>query len=513
MSAIEAVIEIGSTGIRLLVAEIFDSLSDEVQKWTVLDKSELPVLLGRDVFTTGAISRDTMVQCLHIISRFKEQLTTWNIPQDSISVIATSALRIAKNRDAVLDRIKVKTGFTVRVVDGIEQNKLTYLAVSQCFKHQSVSLEGTNSIILEIGGGATDIMLIKEGDMAGVHTLPLGTVIIEQKLNSMGSKQDTKRFLQEFIRVTRKALDNEMRFTNIQQFIALGQEAQNAADICGTPISPNLKCISRNNFDTLVEEIQNYTIEECVARFRISYYEASALHISLLAYQTFLQFTQVTEILVPYTNTREGLLLNSIKKPDKALQKKFKSQVIASAWNLAKKYKVDEHHAECVRSLSLKLFDSLKKELGLEEKTRILLELAAILHDIGMFIRADNHHIHSAYIINNSDIFGLSREQIDIIAQIAYNHKGNHSPQELPQFSSQPRKNRIAVLKLTAILRIADAFDRGHTQQITDFTIDLHDETLVIRCNKTQDLSLEKKALAEKSNIFEDVFGYRVILG
>ena len=513
MAILESVIEIGATGIRLLVAQIQDSDTDDGKFWSVLDSSELPVSLGRDVFITGTISRDTMLQCIRVLNRFREQIATWAIPPEEITVIATSALRNAKNKDAVLDRIKVKTGFTVKVIDGIEQNKLTYLAVSEAFRNQSVTLEGINSVILEIGGGATDIMLIEQGQMAGVHTLRLGTIIAEQLISTVGDKQDLKRFLKEFIRVTRKSLDNEMNFTNIQQFIALGAEAEIAGAICGVSIAPKIKKISRDDFDNLVAEIQNYTAEECVARFKISRYDAQALHIGLLAYQVFLDFTHVKEILVLYTNTREGLIVNTLHKPDKALQKKFYQQITASAWNLAKKYRVDEKHAETVRRSALKLFNELQTDLGLDPDTRILLETAAILHDIGMFIRADDHHIHSAYVINHSDIFGLTREQIDIISQIAYNHRGNHSPQEMPQFLTQPRSARVAVLKLTDLIRIADALDRGHSGQINDFKITVRDENLIIHCNTLQDLSLEKRALAEKANIFEDVFGYKVILG
>ena len=83
----------------------------------------------------------------------------------------------------------------------------------------------------------------------------------------------------------------------------------------------------------------------------------------------------------------------------------------------------------------------------------------------------------------------------------------------MPQFLTQPRSARVAVLKLTALIRIADALDRGHSGQINDFKITVRDENLIIHCNTLQDLSLEKRALAEKANIFEDVFGYKVILG
>jgi len=515
MTTLEAVIEIGSTGIRMLVAQLDMNPLQSSKAWSILDKSELPVPLGRDVFSNGFVTRETLLQCLQILKRFKEQLASWNISDKHVTVIATSAIREAKNRDAVLDRIMVKTGFRVKVVDGIEENRLMYLAVSECFKDSlaNVHLEGTNSIILEVGGGSSEIMLIEQGKMAGVHSLRLGTVIIEQQLRAItGSLQEAHRFLEEFIRITRGSLDAELKFANVSQFIAIGAEARIVAEHKGKQISNKLTIISRDAFNSFADEIQQYSIEECIAMFKIPYAEAQALHIGLMAYKFFLQFTNAQVVLIPDTSIREGLILSRFNEPDKILQQDFESQIVASALTLAKKYKADEKHALYVKKISLKLFDALKKELGLDEKSRLLLEVSAILHDIGMFIRADNHEEHSMYIINHSDIFGLSRDDISIISQVAYYHRGNHSTQNNSQFAMSSRSDRITILKLTAILRIADAIDRGHSQKINDFTIDFRSDTLIIRCKETHNLVLERLAVTQKSNVFESVFGYKVLL-
>lgn len=511
MTETRAVIEIGSTGIRLLVVELVETDSPQ-QGWKAVDRAELPVPLGRDVFTTGVVSRDTLLSCLHIIHRFQEQIKSWDIAPFHVTVIATSALRTARNRDAVLDRIMVKTGYRVQVIDGIEQNRLMYLAVWNCFQNNLSFLQEHNSIILEVGGGATDIMLIAQGQIAAVHTLRLGTVSIEQQLKSISSAKDTNRFLEDYIRVMRTSMSQELNFSNITQFIAMGPDAQIIAKTFGVKIAPKLWQIGRGEFSRLAEEVQTYSAEECALKFKISYSEAQTFAISLMAYKFFLQFTQAEAILVPNTNTREGLILSGIQQPNQQLQENFAAQITASAWNLAQKYRADINHAECVRHIALRLFDSLKEELGLQEETRIILEVAAILHDIGMFIGADNHHLHSSYIINNSDIFGLSRDQIDMIAQISYGHRGNTSPRDLPHFSRQDRESRITVLKMTALIRIADALDRGHGQRLTDFTIDFHPDTLIIRCSGTHSLVLEQRALAEKADLFEAVFGYKVLL-
>ena len=162
--------------------------------------------------------------------------------------------------------------------------------------------------------------------------------------------------------------------------------------------------------------------------------------------------------------------------------------------------------------ISTRIFDTLKEEIGLGEHARTLLESAAILHDIGSFIRYDHHNLHSSYIIRNSEIFGLSRSDNQIIAQIAKYHKGTSVPQDDESYQMMPRPDRMTILKLTAILRIADALDRGHIQKFNDFSIKIQQNSMIINTKNAKNTVLERIALSEKSGMFESVFGYKVIL-
>jgi exopolyphosphatase/guanosine-5'-triphosphate,3'-diphosphate pyrophosphatase len=508
MAKPEAVIEIGSTGIRLLVAEITHD-----GKRNILDRSDLPVSLGRDVFTVGSISRDSLLQSLSILKRYREQLAGWGITPEETTAVATSALREAKNRDPVCDRIMVKTGFRVKVIDGIEENRLMYLAVTECLKDEAVSVREQDSIILEVGGGSTEMMLIEKGKMAGAHSMRLGTVIIEQQLKVMlGSLDDARRYIEEFIRNTKGSLNNELNLSKVQQFIAIGSDARIAAIYCGKPVSPFLWQINREDFDRFVNELQAYSTEEIIAHFKLSYSDAQSLHISLLAYKLFIKLTNVKTIIVPETSIREGLIISKKAGANTELEQEFYTQITASALNLLRKYNGDEKHAQYVRMISLKLFDALKDELGLEHKARMLLETAALLHDVGMFIRADDHNIHSKYIIEHSEIFGLSKDESTIVAEIAKYHRGTIRPQDNTQFLELPRDGRLTILKLTAILRVADALDRAHTQRISEFKISFTNDTMTMTTNGQHHNVLEKIAVTEKSDMFESVFGYRVIL-
>ncbi len=99
-----------------------------------------------------------------------------------------------------------------------------------------------------------------------------------------------------------------------------------------------------------------------------------------------------------------------------------------------------------------------------------------------------------------------------IISNVARYHRGEMPTISDSNFYGLPRADRTLVLKLASILRIADALDRSHSQRVTDFEIDLRGETLLLRTKGTHDMTLEKLSLAENANLFEDIFGYKIIL-
>ncbi len=508
MGRIQAVIEIGSTGIRMLVAETTDD-----KKRNILDRSEFPANIGRDVFTSRYISRDTLLNAQRILNRFGEQLAAWGLTREETLVLGTSAVREALNRDPFVDRIKIKTGFTVRVIDGIEENRLMYIAVTECLKEESFSVRQSNSIILDVSGGATEMMLMENGSMVGAHSLRLGTVIIGQQIHSMtGDTGDAIRFVTEFINNTRATLNAEMNLDQVQQFIALGKDMQIAAIMEGKSVSTFLWEIERDRFDAFVDEVEHYSEEECVARFKMSYSEAKTFLISLLTYRQFISLTNVKKIVVPETSIQEGAVIALSEEGGQELLKEFSEQIVASARTLLRKYKGDEDHAEYVRHVSCRLFDKLESELGLDAHARMLLEVSALLHDIGMFIRAEDHNLHSCYIIRHSEIFGLSADEMNLVALIALYHKGKVSPQNEAEVKLLPRASRLTILKLCAILRVADSFDRSHRQRLRDFSISLSKDSITFRIKGHEHMGLERLALQEKSDLFEDVFGYNVVL-
>lgn len=129
--------------------------------WRRLDSLEKKTELGFDVFDNNEISRKGMLECLETLSQFKEILNTWKINIDDVQVIGTSALREAINRDVFIDRVFLRTGFKVRVIEGVEANQLTYAAVSEAMRKSWSKFNQSNSLVVEVSGGSTEVMLLR----------------------------------------------------------------------------------------------------------------------------------------------------------------------------------------------------------------------------------------------------------------------------------------------------------------------------------------------------------------
>jgi exopolyphosphatase/guanosine-5'-triphosphate,3'-diphosphate pyrophosphatase len=142
----------------------------------------------------------------------------------------------------------------------------------------------------------------------------------------------------------------------------------------------------------------------------------------------------------------------------------------------------------------------------------MMLETAAILHDIGAFIKTSGHNRHGQYIVTNSEIFGLPRDELDIIANVIRYHHGDKPTQADIEYISLQREERIMVLKMASILRVADALDRGHTQQLKNLSVERRAETVALHAQGSYDISQELIALEEKADYFQAVFGYKVVL-
>lgn len=418
-TTITAVIEIGSTGIRLVIARIGGARDVEI-----LDRAGKPSRIGRDVFTLGYITREAMRESVAVLLSFTEFLSGYGILPGEARVFATSALREASNRDTFVDRVSLQTGFRITVVEDIEENHLMYLAVQHALQNEKKKLSGSNAMILEVGGGSTEIMLLRRGRMVASHSLHIGTVRVAEQIKAAGSSSAyLHQFLEDNVRTACDCLDEDMALDSVKIFIVVGSDARLAASRLDGEKTEHYSVIPRKSFADFVESTGRLSIEECVADFRISWTDAEGLISGLAIEKHFLDRTDADSVIIPDVSIREGLLLAILKGPDNELATEMHRQILASAAALGKKFHYDEKHAKNVTGYALAIFDALTRDYGLDRKARLLLETSAMLHDIGTIIRSSGHHKHGEYIIANSEIFGLAKNDLAIISNIVRYHR------------------------------------------------------------------------------------------
>jgi len=165
-----------------------------------------------------------------------------------------------------------------------------------------------------------------------------------------------------------------------------------------------------------------------------------------------------------------------------------------------------------VAGFCLRLFRELQREHALDERYALQLRIAALLHEVGRFISDRSHHKHSMYIVMNSDLFGLSKRDLALIGLVTRYHRRAMPQTYHLEYTALDRESRIVVVKLAALLRIADALDRRRVQPLEKISFTRADDNFVITVNEPADLTLETLALKEKANLFEQVFGMKVVL-
>ena len=162
--------------------------------------------------------------------------------------------------------------------------------------------------------------------------------------------------------------------------------------------------------------------------------------------------------------------------------------------------------------LSLTLFDQLRGEHELDNRYELILYTAALLHEIGLAISQRSFHKHSMYIIRNSEIFGISKRELQLISLVARYHRRASPLPDHDVYGGLNRRDRVAVAKLAALLRVAKAMDDSRSQRIHTFSCEVRPDVIAINIPGVEDLASEKIALRQQGNLFEEIYGKRVLL-
>lgn len=500
-----AVIDIGSNELRMVIAQVRADGNTEV-----LERARRAVRLGHDTFLEHRLSQKTMNAAISVLREYRRMLATYGV--ETVRAVATSAVREADNMDAFLDRIARTVGLDVEVIQTTEQVRLIALAMLDDLG-DSLPLQGT-SLIAEVGGGSTLLAVLRGGEIAASQSFNVGSVRMQETLAT--AREPASRAALLLRRNAQRTIDLASRALDLDEartFIAIGGDARFAADQVGQPSEADgLLRVALQDLDHLVTQCASCSPEELARRYGLPYADAETLVPALLVYQQLLEAVDTDTMLVSHVSMRDGLVLDLPRYLTGEEDPQIVAGMLRSARSIGQKYAYDQPHAEHVSELAVQLFDALRDEHFLTPRHRLLLRVAGLVHDVGVFVSSLAHHKHSYYLLIHSEIFGLSRDDIVTVAQVARYHRRSMPKSTHLEYNALNRDQRLIINKLAAILRVADALDRGHWQQLRQVEFQHEREDLVIYTTAGTDLALERRALAEKADLFEEVFGMHVRL-
>lgn len=497
-----AVIDIGTSAIRMNIAEI--TPGGDILPLEVLSQS---VPLGRDTFTRGRIRRSTLEESVRVLRSFQELMQEYRVGAKQVRAVATSAVQEAANRQHFVDRVYMATGIDVEIIEGAEATRLTYLSVSPFLKGKKTE----RTAVVEVGGGLTELLLLEGDQVVATRVVRLGSVRLFQLLEQQHTaREDVRPVLdQELVNAVQKLTDGLP--AKPDRCILLGGEARFVAE----RVNPDwdrrkLQTVRLKDWSEMAKVLLALSTDEIVHQHHLTYEEADTLGPALYAMQAVASALGMKAVQVGGLTMRDGLLHEMAAAG--AWSSKYVCQIIDSAREVGARYQIDWKHATEVSGLALQLFDALQGEHKLKPRARVLLEVAALLHEIGSFVSAAAHHKHSLYLLLNSDVFGLGRTDKRIVANVARYHRRSGPKPAHTHYASLSREDRIRVLQLSGMLRVADALARSRGKRIKEIHCERRESDFVIRVPDVDSLHLEQAALERRGDVFKDVFGMNVIL-
>jgi exopolyphosphatase/guanosine-5'-triphosphate,3'-diphosphate pyrophosphatase len=503
-----AAFDLGSNSFHLLVADAHPDGSFEA---IATDKEMLR--LGSLVASTGEIGPDGADAAVDVIRRFRAMAESQRA--DEIVACATAAFREASDSLAVVDRIEAETGIKVRVISGREEARLIFDAV-----RTSVVIDPGPAMALDLGGGSLEVMI---GDSRGLEwaaSLKLGVARLtaEQVRGDPPTGGDCRRVTSSVTKAFERVLPEIDLFhprVAIASSGTLEALIRLAAGLHGgsVPASVNQLAISAVDLETLTKSLVNMTSAERAALPGIDARRADLLPAGALLLVTILDMTGIGVVIGCEWALREGMVLDAIGHHSRA---EFDSDPKAirreSVLGLCRRSGWNEEHSTKVARLATELFDGMARLHHLTPEDRELLELGALLHDIGEHVSKDGHERHTAYLIQNGRLRGFTPDEVDVLACLGRFHKrGTPKPSFEPYARLNP-PDQARVNQLIALLQVADGLDRSHGGPVKGVEVFANRDVVEVVVEADDDIDLELWGLRRKRELFEKVFGCRLDL-
>ncbi|CAN5163747.1 Ppx/GppA phosphatase family protein [soil metagenome] len=496
-----AAIDIGSNSLKLVIIEAAASDS-----FTVLLQDRERVRLGHETLKNRFLSEEAIDLSAAAIGKFRSIAESREV--DSIIAVATASVRQAENAAEFVDEIERRTGIRIEVLSSLEEARLIGVAVAQFFGADKDSL-----LNIDIGGGSTELSLMRNGAPDKLFSMKLGAVGLTEKfiLSNPPKAKEIRDLQAEIVfalkQPMRKMKGEKWKFSSGTSGTILNLagliNAQTSGNSSDNPEIQLKKLIALNK--TLVK----ISLEKRTQLPVISPRRAEVIVAGGQILEGVMRAFDIQTLQPCVYALREGVIIDYLREieaeslppvPD------VKDIRLRDVFAIGRRFGYEEQHALQVAGLAEKIFDALAPIYNLKRHGRTLLAAAALLHDVGYHISHESHHKHSLYLIKHSEITGFSENEKLMIANIARYHRKALPKEKHLDFMQLEEKDRKITARLGAILRIADALDRGYENHVEDIQFKLDKKNLHLKLVSEQDCTIERKAIEQKKDLFEFAF-------
>ncbi len=511
-----AAIDVGSNSIKLVVVDAAASDS-----FAVLAREKDMVRLGHDTLQQGRLSSAAIERASDCIRRFRSIAEARGA--EEILAVATASVREARNSTEFIRQVERKTGIPVQVLSAIEESRLIGLAAAR-----GCDGAGSSLINVDIGGGSTEISLMRDGAPANLFSVKLGAIgLTERFIGTDPPKPKEVRALKDEVRGALERPARELNGARWQQatgtsgtILAIGtalrlhsQRSKDPQEEGARPAGDEIELSRLTQFNSRMAEMS--TAERrampgvSVQRSEIIVAGGQILEGAMVA-------LKIDSLRTCGWALREGVLIDRLREIE--LESDPPASDLADyrlrgVHAVGRRFGYEEAHAHQVSRFAESLFDYLCRSnlsSNLNRHRRTMLSAAALLHDIGYHIAHESHHKHSLYLIRNSELTGFSEAERDVIAHVARYHRGSEPKERHDSFAALNQTDQDTVTSLAAILRIADALDRRHDNRVSDLRCVRNGRLVQVELFSTANCDREIFAAEQKCALFERVFNCRL---
>jgi exopolyphosphatase/guanosine-5'-triphosphate,3'-diphosphate pyrophosphatase len=494
-----AAIDIGSNSCRLKIAGVYK------HRLRTLHEDREVTRLGESVFATGIVSPEAMANTIHALRRFHKAVQAHAV--DRIRVVATSAMRDARNQSAFVSWVRSATGWNVEIISGLEEGRLIQLGVTA----NEPGARG-KCLLVDLGGGSCEITHSEQGRIREMVSLPLGAVRLTREFlrHDPPLPEEVTR-MQRWIQRELRRAERKLGSHGLRTVYATSGTA--AALFAATSMKKKGKAAgiaSVTGVRALAEKLTRMADLQRAGVPGIGPRRSEIIIAGAQVYAALLERLHLPGFRYSPMGLRDGILALMLAESEErtSAHHRFEVERWASVLELCKHYGVDAKRTEPVRATAVQLFDDLQRVHALPKPYRLWLEAAAMMHETGKFMNYQGHHRHTQYIIANSELYGFTPEQRAITAAIT-RYLGKSRPNaNHRELRGVPVQEHPHVQRAVVLLRLATALHQDRASDVQSIRIRVQPKQVRIRITPGRTgAELEFWSLRKEAAYFCEVFG------